>query len=270
MDLQTTSNIDRRQCKRVVPMRCLVLGLGRTGTNSICQAMEILGFDETYHMSKVVSNLSDNDIWLDAINAKAKGEKPFGREQWDQLLGHCQAVTDFPAALFAPELIAAYPEAKVVLSNRDVDQWYRSIIRTIDWRYRDPVHFLLSLVDPPTGKWARMFYKMWSLFAKGDFARHGKDAFHEHYQRVRELVPPDRLLEYRVSEGWEPLCRFLDLEIPDRPFPAGNEQESFRQTFRALDRERALAVLRKTLPWLFGLGIAVLSMVMTFRVRSTA
>ena len=194
--------------------------------------------------------------------------------------------------MFAPELIAAYPEAKVVLSNRDVDQWYRyetagiptreetadirlslkhrSIIRTIDWLYRDPLHYLLSLVDPPTGTWTRMFYKLWKVFAKGDFARHGKDAFHEHYQRVRELVPPDRLLEYRVSEGWEPLCRFLDLEIPDRPFPAGNEQESFRQVFRVLDRKRALAVLRKTLPWLLGFAIAALSILMTFRVTSTA
>ena len=194
--------------------------------------------------------------------------------------------------MFAPELIAAYPEAKVVLSNRDVDQWYRyetagirtreetadirlslkhrSIIRTIDWLYRDPLHYLLSLVDPPTGTWTRMFYKLWKVFAKGDFARHGKDAFHEHYQRVRELVPPDRLLEYRVSEGWEPLCRFLDLEIPDRPFPAGNEQESFRQVFRVLDRKRALAILRKTLPWLLGFAIAALSILMTFRVTSTA
>ena len=194
--------------------------------------------------------------------------------------------------MFAPELIAAYPEAKVVLSNRDVDQWYRyetagirtreetadirlslkhrSIIRTIDWLYKDPLHYLLSLVDPPTGTWTRMFYKLWKVFAKGDFARHGKDAFHEHYQRVRELVPPDRLLEYRVSEGWEPLCRFLDLEIPDRPFPAGNEQESFRQVFRVLDRKRALAVLRKTLPWLLGFAIAALSILMTFRVTSTA
>lgn len=194
--------------------------------------------------------------------------------------------------MFAPELIAAYPEAKVVLSNRDVDQWYRyetagirtreetadirlslkhrSIIRTIDWLYRDPLHYLLSLVDPPTGTWTRMFYKLWKVFAKGDFARHGKDAFHEHYQRVRELVPPDRLLEYRVSEGWEPLCRFLDLEIPDRPFPAGNEQESFRQVFRVLDRKRALAVLRKTFPWLLGFAIAALSILMTFWVRSDA
>ena len=52
--------------------------------------MEILGFNETYHMSKVMNNLSDCDMWLDAINAKAKGGEPFGREQWDQLLGHCQ------------------------------------------------------------------------------------------------------------------------------------------------------------------------------------
>ncbi len=67
-----------------------VVALLLTAPTAICQAMEILGFNETYHMSKVMNNLSDSDLWLDAINAKAKGDKPFGREQWDQLLGHCQ------------------------------------------------------------------------------------------------------------------------------------------------------------------------------------
>lgn len=109
-----------------------------------------------------------------------------------------------------------------------------------------------------------MFYKMWSLFTKGDFALHGKRAFQEHYQGVRELVPADRLLEYRVSEGWEPLCNFLDVDIPECPFPAGNEQESFRHSLRALDRTRALAVLWKIVPWLLAITTLVLSMLITF------
>ncbi|KAI4278723.1 MAG: hypothetical protein L6R38_005178 [Xanthoria sp. 2 TBL-2021] len=74
-------------------------------------------------MANAMNNPKDNELWLDAINAKTQGGKHFGREQWDQRLGHCQAVTDFPAALFAHELISAYPEAKVILSNRDVDQY---------------------------------------------------------------------------------------------------------------------------------------------------
>ena len=127
------------------------------------------------------------------------------------------------------------------------------------------MQYFLSLVDPLIAPWAKMSYKMWKIFAKGDFARHGKRAFHEHYARVREIVPSDRLLEYRVSEGWEPLCRFLEVDIPDCPYPASNEQESFRQTMRALHRARFQALLQKIAPWLLGMAAFALSLLITFR-----
>lgn len=63
-------------------------------------------------------------MWHDALNAKYKGEGEFGRKEWDQLLGDCQAVCDWPACAFAKELIEAYPNAKVILTTRDVDSWH--------------------------------------------------------------------------------------------------------------------------------------------------
>ena len=67
-------------------------------------------------------------MWQDAFAAKFDGEGEFGREQWDQLLGHCQAVCDWPAVAFAKELIEAYPDAKVLITTRDVDSWHAYII----------------------------------------------------------------------------------------------------------------------------------------------
>ena len=65
-------------------------------------------------------------MWLEAIEAKFDGKgKPYGRAEFDKLLGHCQGVSDIPAILFAEELIAAYPEAKVILTNRNFDTWYK-------------------------------------------------------------------------------------------------------------------------------------------------
>lgn len=64
-------------------------------------------------------------MWMDALTAKFDGKGSFGREEWDALLGHCQAVSDWPAVAFAPELIAAYPDAKVILTTRDVDSWHK-------------------------------------------------------------------------------------------------------------------------------------------------
>jgi hypothetical protein len=67
-------------------------------------------------------------MWQDAFAAKFDGEGEFGREQWDQLLGHCQAVCDWPAVAFAKELIEAYPDAKVLITTRDVDSWHAYVI----------------------------------------------------------------------------------------------------------------------------------------------
>ena len=76
-------------------------------------------------MSASVENPPDCLMWQDALAAKFDGKGQFGREEWDALLGHCQAVSDWPAVAFAPELIAAYPEAKVILTTRDVDSWHK-------------------------------------------------------------------------------------------------------------------------------------------------
>ncbi|KAL8672265.1 MAG: hypothetical protein Q9168_003266 [Polycauliona sp. 1 TL-2023] len=273
MDFQASTDNDRRQGKRIVPMRCLMLGLGRTGTNSIRQALKQLGFEETYHMQNAFNSPKDNELWMQAIDAKFNNGPPFGKEKWDQLLGHCQAVTDYPSAMFGPELISTYPDAKIILNTRDVDRWYQyetahTTQQTIDWLYKDPVLYSLSFVDHMATSWAGMFYKMWEIHTKNDFATHGKDAFAEHYQHIRDFVPAEKLLEWHVGEGWEPLCGFLGVKAPHCPFPNTNDQGSFRDVLRGWYKSRALAVLQKVLPWLLGVALVALSMLITFWVRS--
>lgn len=76
-------------------------------------------------MSASIENPPDCLMWMDALTAKYDGTgTPFGREQWDQLLGDCQAVCDWPACAFAKELVEAYPDAKVILTTRDLDSWH--------------------------------------------------------------------------------------------------------------------------------------------------
>lgn len=102
-------------------------------------ALKELGFSDCYHMmSASVENPPDCLMWQDAFAAKYDGVGTFGREQWDQLFGHCQAVCDWPAVAFAKELIEAYPEAKVLMTERDVDSWHASTMKTVDWRANDP------------------------------------------------------------------------------------------------------------------------------------
>lgn len=168
-------------------------------------------------------------MWLEAFRAKYDGEgSQFGREQFDQLLGHCQAVCDGPATCFTPELLRAYPDAKVILSNRDADDWYRSVNDAILQNIFTPKAAILALLARLTrspNRWTRpMFKRVFTDYYDGDFEKNGKRVFQEHYDMVRCLVPKERRLEYWVEDGWAPLCEFLGHESPKTPFPNGNNK----------------------------------------------
>ncbi|KAK4960617.1 hypothetical protein LTR10_003513 [Elasticomyces elasticus] len=222
------TDIDRRNCHRVVPMRILALGLGRTGTASLRIALKELGFDDCYHMmSASVENPPDCLMWSDAFAAKYDGKGTFSRKQWDQLLGHCQAVCDWPAIAFSRELIAAYPEAKVILTTRNVDSWHASTLQTVHWRATEPGLRWTAKVDWAASMYHPMLTKFWRCFWDGDFDRNGKRRFAEHYEEVRQLVPPNNLLEFHISSGWGPLCEFLDVPTPKTAFPRTNDTSGF-------------------------------------------
>ncbi|KAI4598224.1 hypothetical protein KJ359_003108 [Pestalotiopsis sp. 9143b] len=233
------TDIDKRQCKRTVPMKVLILGLGRTGTASMRAAMKQLGYVDTYHMMNAsIENPPDALLWMDALRAKYDGVgKPFGREDWDKLLGNCQAVCDWPAVAFAKELIEAYPEAKVVLTCRDADSWHASTMRTVWWRVTEPELKWLSYVSWAARMYQPMLQKFFDGFFEGDFPNRGKDIFLRHYDEVRAMVPPERLLDYKVAEGWEPLCGFLGDAVPKGvPFPKINDNSDFVDRSRRRNR----------------------------------
>ncbi|UKZ80265.1 hypothetical protein TrVFT333_008022 [Trichoderma virens FT-333] len=235
------TDINRRKLGRVVPMKVLILGLGRTGTASMRAAMKQLGYVDTYHMMNCsIENPPDALMWMDALCAKYdKQGKPFTREDWDQLLGTSQAVCDWPAIAFAKELIEAYPEAKVVLTNRDVDSWHASTMKTVYWRATDQELRWLSNFDWAASMYYPMLKKFFDTFFEGDFPNRGKDVFRKHYEEVRSLVPKDRLLEYKVTDGWGPLCEFLGEAIPkDSPFPNVNDNSDFVTRSRRRNRNQ--------------------------------
>ncbi|PGH09220.1 hypothetical protein AJ79_05749 [Helicocarpus griseus UAMH5409] len=233
--------IDRRKCHRTVPMKVLALGVGRTGTASLRGALERLGYVDTYHMmSASVENPPDCLMWHDALTAKYDGVGEFGRKEWDQLLGNCQAVCDWPACAFAKELIEAYPHAKVILTTRDVDSWHSSVMKTVWWRVTDPEHRFVSNFSWAASMYYPMLQKFFDTFFKGDFPNKGKQVYLNHVEEVRSLVPPERLLEYKIGEGWGPLCEFLGEEIPDTPFPRGNDMQGFVERCQTRNRRQMM------------------------------
>ena len=211
--------IDRHKCTRTVPLEVLSLGYSRTGTMTMHKAFSILGYP-AYHFSSFYDNRSESDMWMEAINAKfyGKGEMP-NKAFFDGLLGHIGAVTDMPCNAFGKELVEFYPEAKVVLVERDIDSWYKSWMSFCKSAY-DPMIYRLGYLNPG------FLGKMTKLGGAGTVICAGyattideakvrsRDAYRHHYRDVREYTPPDRLLEFKLSEGWEPLCKFLGKPIP--------------------------------------------------------
>ena len=207
-------NTDRHLCSRTVPMEVLSLGFSRTGTASMQAALTILGWD-TYHGFSLFGNVLDCDMWDEAYAAKffSRSSEPYARKGkgvvldgtfFDKLLGHVGAVTDMPAISFATELIAAYPDAKVVLVEREGESWYASFEKAAVVPYENSVFPWTAWLDP--GYTGRLWRMMTVGFAKGQFgARNGEEfranarpTYRRHYEEVREALreQPERLLEY--------------------------------------------------------------------------
>lgn len=238
--LSPDANIDRRKAKRTVPMEVLSLGLPRTGTASMQEAYAILGFQEPYHFASIVMNIRDADMWIEALNAKFKGiGKPYGKKEFDQLLGHCGAVTDTPCCFFWEELIEAYPEAKVVLVERDEQKWLESFSILLEGSLNPFGRYVLRYTDPlwygriinPAILWIEGFTGSTNLkVAK----RNSLSGYRKHYELIRDKLPQDRLLNYQLGSGWQPLCEFLGRDVPNVPFPHKNEAEELANAFKVL------------------------------------
>lgn len=237
--------IDRRTCQRVVPMQVLVLGLPRTATFSMREALFILGYSDVYHMASVLrDNPRDCEMWNEAYRAIFEGDGSFEKRDWDQLLGHCMAVTDVPCADFAPQLLEAYPDAKVILTLRDdVNAWYESCMHTVypfivqNFLPRGPFQIAWEWLARPT-RLDQTYRKTMTYLARhghwAEFPTRGKDFYHQHNQKIRDLVKKENLLEFNAKQGWGPLCKFLGKEVPKEDFPHGNDRLQFAVDMKKL------------------------------------
>ena len=104
-------------------LKVIGAGISRTGTFSFKLAMEKLGFTKCHHMMEVVENPTQAPLFI----AAAKGEPT----DWEDLYQGYQACCDFPSCHFWRELMDAFPTARVVLTVRDPENWYKSMSETI-------------------------------------------------------------------------------------------------------------------------------------------
>lgn len=237
--LNPDDGIDRHKCKRIVPMEVLHLGFSRTGTLSMQEVYKSLGYANPYHASEVFRNVQDCDMWIEAFNAKYKGRRSFQKEQFDQLLGHCAAITDGPCIAFWKELVEAYPEAKIVLVERDEEAWFKSWNKVLMNVHGGLMVKLLEWTDPFWfGRIQKLGYLWFECHIGGrtlqEQRKNSRAVYRKHYADIRELIPIGRILEYKLGSGWEPLCKFLGKPVPDVTFPHRNEGDSINQVFEVL------------------------------------
>jgi hypothetical protein len=193
-------------------------GFGRTGTSSLKTALEHLGYGPAHHMFEVRDNAAQLPYW----QALARGE----RVNWDAVFDAYRSQVDWPGARYWRELAAHYPDAKIVLTVRDPDEWYDSIQRTILKLLSDRA----AIGDPHVRGVIEMAY---SIVDVGEFGGRLADrnyaisVFNQHIADVQAAFSGARLLTFDVEQGWAPLCRFLGREIPSISFPRLNSSKQF-------------------------------------------
>ncbi|MCA2225440.1 sulfotransferase family protein [Nonomuraea aurantiaca] len=217
-------------------LKVIGAGFPRTGTSSMKAALERLGFGPCYHMFEILTKPEHADRWVSVVS----GEKV----DWDQVFDGYQSAQDWPASGFWREQAAAYPDAKVILTVRDPHRWYISMQNLLSNGPGGTMSMDPSTLPPAAAKILEGMQKMQPVlsaigedaFGQGWSPANGLpdekvaiEAFERHRATVEASLPASRLLVFDVREGWEPLCAFLDVEVPDEPFPHLNDSESLQR-----------------------------------------
>lgn len=206
-------------------LKVIACGFPRSGTWSLKLALDRLGF-RCYHGSNIL-NPSHAKLWLEA----AASGKLDNRYLLDVLEGYT-AIIDLPATCFYKQLMAAYPDAKVILNIRDPDKWYGSFHRTLYWAR----NLLLRRMFATT-VWKLIEMTLFQGKFDGRFEEKSLaiGVYKEHMEEVKRCVSKEKLLVYDVKEGWGSLCDFLQVEIPqDMSFPVANDTANFQRFVHAI------------------------------------
>ncbi|ORZ04358.1 P-loop containing nucleoside triphosphate hydrolase protein [Absidia repens] len=207
-----------------MPLEIIGAGFGRTGTMSLHIALEKLGYP-THHMVKLMQDeTQDPEVWARAYDNPDNHE-----DEWEKVYGKYTAAVDWPTCTFYKELSERYPDAKVILTVRTPESWYKSMHNTIFKQASKGVD------DSPTHV-ANVFNMTKHIFLNGVLENdpekiHDQEylcgVFRDHIAEVKRTIPADRLLVFELGSGWEPLCKFLNKDIPDEPYPVTNNSEEF-------------------------------------------
>jgi hypothetical protein len=203
-------------------LKVIGAGLGRTGTLSLKLALEHIGFGPCYHMSEMLSRLRSHlPLWIESAK---------GHPQWDAIFADYQSTTDYPGCMFWRDLVAKYPDAKVILSTRDAERWFESGAATV---FSDP-HRARFESNPMMAEFFHL-----TVFDDLENRLGNREKMVEYFnnwnQAVIDEVPADKLLVHRSADGWGPRCEFLGVPVPPEHYPRVNSREAITARTGQLD-----------------------------------
>ncbi|KAL2796375.1 hypothetical protein BJX66DRAFT_349861 [Aspergillus keveii] len=258
---------------RTKPLRVICVGLPRSATESLSIALQKLGYNTFHGWDLMAQEGNHLEGWTKLAARKYGTDKKaitddnnnketdlqsttplITRAEFDALLGNHDAIIDSAASIFCPEIVAAYPDAQIILNSRsNLAAWQRSVVKTIVPLQESWFLWLMCRFSAEAW-WLWQFYMEYGypgLFragnhwgVRGAVVGRGQWVYKDHNNMVRGMVGKERLLEWSVEEGWGPLCEFLGHPVPEAPFPRSNDAKGFEDNIERLLKKRIGRSLR--------------------------
>jgi hypothetical protein len=183
-------------------MTIFCIGLSKTGTRSLHDALQVLGLRSVHWGGPDVQSAVQRGPEIRAAVERAAAE---GRPLLDEL-EEADAYSDIEALSIRFDVLdRQYPGSKFILTVRHLESW-------LDSRER---HVEANVARRQRGEYAGTFLVVDRPAWAAEMTRH--------QERVRAHFAgrPGDLLELDIAagDGWEELCSFLGCEVPDVPFP---------------------------------------------------
>jgi hypothetical protein len=243
------------------------VALFRMATRSLAEAYRILGYKTHHGVEDILGNPWDEieqaaeATWPTVPNARPRSR--FTGSDWDNLWGNkFDIVTDL-ACPFADQLIQAYPDAKIVIVQRDFDSWWNSYqVGVLDKLFSPGQQIFVFLIRTVIGSRAadamlKVNYGLFKATSLPEIRAHAREVYDEYYRKIRATIPVEKRLEYTMGDGWEPLCAFLGKDVPDMPFPRLNDSKARSESQRKGEIMVLLNSTRKVM--LLGLGAGIIA-----------
>ncbi|KAI5865763.1 hypothetical protein GGS23DRAFT_603288 [Durotheca rogersii] len=203
--------------------RVIGAGMSRTGAKTFNEALTIL-LDGPVHDSGIQSlggPINWMKAWLDILEL-APETRTFSEQK--KLTWLISEVLD--------GYVATMDYAIVIVTTRDKKSWWKSMsyLNSLMGTWYLPLVVLWLHKTQSYGVWRNRFHRImkWRYIQE----KIEEDTLRKHEEHTRQVVHLEKLFFYEAGQGWEPLCKILNVPVPDRPFPHNNSKSDAAQVFR--------------------------------------